>query len=37
MLKTRYDELGYPCKLAVNYDLNEERFKAVDYRMAYEG
>jgi len=37
VLKTRYDELGYPCKLAVNYDLTEERFKAVDYRMAYEG
>jgi len=37
VLKTRYDELGYPCKLAVNYDLNEERFKAIDYRMSYEG
>ena len=37
VLKTRYDELGYPCKLALNYDTNEARFKAVDYRMSYEG
>ncbi len=36
VLKSRYDELGYPCKLALDYDLNEGRFKATDYRMPYE-
>ncbi len=36
VLKTRFDELGYPCKLALDYDLTEGRFKATDYRMAYE-
>ena len=37
VLKARYDELGYPCELELNYDLTEGRFKAVDYRMSYEG
>ncbi len=36
VLKTRFDELGYPCELALDYDLQEGRFKATDYRMAYE-
>ncbi len=36
VLKSRYDELGYPCKLEVDYDLNAGRFKATDYRMPYE-
>lgn len=36
VLKSRYDEIGYPCRLSVDYDLGEGRFKASDYRMAYE-
>ena len=36
MLKSRYDELGYPCKLKIDYDLNEGRFKATDYLRPYE-
>ena len=36
VLKARYEELGYPCKLALDYDLLEGRFKATDYRMPYE-
>ncbi len=36
VLKSRYDELGYPPKLEVDYHLNEGRFKATDYRMACE-
>jgi twinkle protein len=36
VLKSRFDELGYPCKLALDYDLKEGRFKAADYKMPYE-
>ena len=36
VLKSRFDECGYPCKLALDYDLSEGRFKATDYRMPYE-
>ena len=36
VLKSRFDELGYPCKLALDYDLKEGRFKSADYKMAYE-
>ena len=34
--KSRFDELGYPCRLAVRYDLSEGRFKATDYKMGHE-
>ncbi len=27
---------SYPSKLEVDYDLNEDRFKATEYRKAYE-
>jgi twinkle protein len=30
VLKSRFDELGHPCRLALDYDLNEGRFKSVD-------
>jgi len=30
VLKSRFDELGHPCRLPLNYDLNEGRFKALD-------
>lgn len=33
VLKSRFDELGYPCRLAMNYDLKEGRFKSIDYRL----
>jgi len=33
VLKSRFDELGYPCRLAMNYDLKEGRFKSADYRL----
>jgi twinkle protein len=33
VLKSRFDELGYPCRLAMNYDLKEGRFKSIDYRV----
>ncbi len=36
VLKSRFDECGYPCKLALDYDLTEGRFKAADYKTAYE-
>ena len=36
VLKSRFDECGYACKLAVDYDLAEGRFKATDYRVPYE-
>ncbi len=37
VLKSRFEETGYPCRLALTYDLAEGRYKAADYRMAYEG
>jgi twinkle protein len=36
VLKSRFDELGHPCRLALDYSITEGRFKAVDYKMAYE-
>ncbi len=27
---------GYPCKLVLDYDLKEGRFKSADYKMGYE-
>ncbi len=33
VLKSRFDELGYPCRLAMDYDLKEGRFKSIDYRV----
>lgn len=37
VLKSRYDELGYPCKLGLDYVLEEGRFRAVDYRLGPSG
>ena len=25
---------GYPCRLAMDYDLKEGRFKSIDYRVS---
>ncbi len=36
VLKSRFDELGHPCKLALDYDLKEGRFKSADYKLGYE-
>ena len=36
VLKSRYDELGYPCKLAIEYSVSAGRFKSVDYQMGWE-
>ena len=36
VLKSRFDELGHPCRLALDYSIAEGRFKAIDYKMAYE-
>ena len=36
VLKSRFDELGHPCRLALDYSITEGRFRAIDYRMAYE-
>ena len=36
VLKSRYDELGYPCNLAMNYDLGSGCFESVGYRAAHE-
>ncbi len=33
VLKSRFDELGYPCRLALDYDLREGRFKSADSRL----
>jgi twinkle protein len=29
--KARFDELGYPCKLGLNYELKLGRYKSIDY------
>lgn len=29
--KARFDELGYPCKLTLNYDLTTGRYRSTDY------
>ncbi len=36
VLKSRLDELSYPYRLALDYDLKEGRFKSADYKMGYE-
>lgn len=34
--KARFDELGYPCKLKLDYDLNAGVYKSIDYAIGYE-
>ncbi|MGE0252960.1 MAG: DnaB-like helicase C-terminal domain-containing protein [Alphaproteobacteria bacterium] len=34
VLKSRFEELGYPCRLDLEFDLSEGRFRSVDYRTA---
>ena len=29
--KARFDELGYPCMLKMNYKLNDGRYVSADY------
>ena len=29
--EARFDELGWPCKLALNFDLTKGRYVSVDY------
>ena len=36
VLKCRYDELGYPCRLTLDYELDKGRFRSTDYKMPYE-
>ncbi len=36
VLKSRYDEIGYPCKLAIEYSISAGRFTSADYKMAWE-
>ncbi len=36
VLKSRCEELGYRCKIALDYDLSEGQFKTVDCKLAYE-
>jgi hypothetical protein len=31
VLKAKYEELGYPCKLSMNYALDERRYRSLDY------
>ena len=33
-LKSRFEELGHPCALRMDYDLKTRRFKSVDYEEA---
>lgn len=33
--KARFDELGYPCKLALNFDLKTGSYKSTDYEAGY--
>jgi twinkle protein len=35
--KARFADLGYPCMLALNFDLAKERFVSVDYEIGYRG
>ena len=34
--KARFEELGFPCKLALNFDLSKGRFVSTDYQIGYE-
>jgi twinkle protein len=36
VLKSRFDELGYPCKLSVDYRIAEGRFVSTDYKRRFE-
>ncbi len=36
VLKSRFDELGYPCRLKLDYSIAEGRFRPIDYKLAYE-
>ncbi len=36
VLKSRFDELSYPYRQALDYDLKEGRLKSADYKMGYE-
>lgn len=33
--KARFEELGYPCKLNMNYDLTKGRYVSTDYAIGY--
>lgn len=33
--KARFEELGYPCKLKMDYSLDVGRYKSTDYQMGY--
>jgi twinkle protein len=33
--KARFEELGYPCKLNLNFDLNAGRYRSTDYAVGY--
>ena len=33
--KARFDELGYPCKLNLNYSIDEGRYRSIDYQTSY--
>jgi twinkle protein len=30
--KSRFEELGYPCRLKMDFDLNTGRYRSTDYR-----
>lgn len=35
--KARFEELGHPCKLGLDYSIDIGRYKSTDYRVGYEG
>ncbi len=36
VLNSRFEELGYRCMIALDYDLSEGQFKAAEHKMAHE-
>lgn len=34
-LKARFSELGYPCKLPMNFDMAKQRYVSTDYKIGY--
>lgn len=34
--KSRFDELGYPCKLMLDFKINEGRYVSTDYAVGYQ-
>lgn len=36
-LKSRFEEIGHPCKLDVEYDLKTCSYRSIDYRQSWEG